>query len=98
DGWLTISQISSFVAEAVNAEAITFPQQESPLQVQIWSTSVNPNLSFVKNPRYSPQSRQFYEEVQKLLALVQYEPIETTLPGDAPAGYYVAKIESDFDG
>lgn len=97
DGWLTISDILSFVSEAIKVEDSKLSRQESPVQIQARSALVNPNLPFVKNPHYSPQSREFHEEVKKLLELVQYEPVRTAIPEGAPAGFYVAEIKAGVD-
>jgi len=96
DGWLTITDVLSFVTEAINVEARKLSDQEGPVQIQARSASVNPNLRFTKNPRYSPQSDEFREEVRKLLGLVQCEPIETDIPRGAPAGFYTAEEGTGF--
>ncbi|HWS84810.1 MAG TPA: NACHT domain-containing protein, partial [Ktedonobacteraceae bacterium] len=94
DGWLTILDIYSFVSKVIKSEASKLSGQESPVQIQARSASVNPNLLFVKNPHYSPQNCEFHNEVKKLLELVQYEPVETVIPEVAPAGFYIAEIKS----
>ena len=48
DGWLTISDIHSFVSEAIKIEASKFYGQGSPVQIQARSASVNPNLLFIR--------------------------------------------------
>ena len=48
DGWLTISQIHTFVSDE-----ITWFAQGEPTQIQSWSVSVNPNLPLLRNPEYS---------------------------------------------
>jgi uncharacterized protein YjbI with pentapeptide repeats len=96
DGWLTISDVHSFVSKVIQ-EASRFSGQESPVQIQAWSASVNPNLLLVKNPHYSTDSYRFHEEVKKLLELVQYEPVGTAIPEGAPAGFYVAEIKAGVD-
>jgi uncharacterized protein YjbI with pentapeptide repeats len=93
DGWLTISDIHSFVSEAITSEGSKLSVQESPVQIQARVASVNPNLPFIKNPHYSPESCVFHKEVEKLLGLVGYEPMETVVPKGAPAGFYVAKVK-----
>jgi tetratricopeptide (TPR) repeat protein len=47
DGWLTISQIHTFVSDE-------FPwfAKDQPIQIQSWSVSVNPNLPLLRNPGY----------------------------------------------
>ncbi len=47
DGWLTISQIHSFVSEEIEWFA-----KDQPTQIQSWSVSVNPNLVLLRNPCY----------------------------------------------
>src|SRR6266571_3245145 len=47
DGWLTISQIQSFISE----EIVWFAK-DRPVQIQISSMSVNPHLPLLKNPGY----------------------------------------------
>src|SRR6266702_2870699 len=94
DGWLTITEILSFVTEAIKVEAGKLSGQEGPVQIQQRSASVNLNLLFVKNPHYLPESRDFHETVKKLLELVHYEPVRTAIPPGAPAGFYVAEIKA----
>jgi len=94
DGWLTITDILSFVTEAIKVEAGKLSGQEGPVQIQQRSASVNLNLLFVKNPHYLPESRDFHETVKKLLELVHYEPVRTAIPPGAPAGFYVAEIKA----
>ncbi len=74
DGWLTFSDIYTFISEY-----ITSLQFKGTIQFRNVAAIVNPNILFVKNPRYSPQSLNFSESVRKLLRLVQYEPIEMML-------------------
>ncbi len=88
DGWLTISDIQSFITEAIKKFKTT-----NAVQIQGVSTSVNPNLLITKNLRYSAKSLEFYEQVRKLLMLIQYEPIDIEEPRDAPAGFYIANIK-----
>ena len=47
EGWLTISQIHTFVSEEISWFA-----REYPIQIQGVSISVNPNLPLVRNPSY----------------------------------------------
>jgi tetratricopeptide (TPR) repeat protein len=47
EGWLTISQIHTFVSEEINWFA-----KDHPIQIQGVSISVNPNLPLVRNPDY----------------------------------------------
>jgi uncharacterized caspase-like protein len=61
DGWLSISDIYSFISEVIESETSKFSGQESPVKIQARSASVNPNLNFVRNPHYSPKSCEFYE-------------------------------------
>ena len=94
DGWLTITDVLSFTAEAIKGEARRLSGQANLVQIQQRSASVNPNLLFIKNPHYAPESRDFQETVKKLLALVHYEPIQTTIPTCAPSGFYVAETKA----
>src|SRR6266487_317336 len=94
DGWLTITDILSFITEAIKVEASKLSGQEGLVQIQQRSASVNLNLLFVKNPHYSPESCDFHETVKKLLELVHYEPVQTTIPLGAPAGFYVAETKA----
>src|SRR6266487_1769774 len=94
DGWLTITDILSFVTEAIKVEASKLSRQEGLVQIQQRSASVNLNLLLVKNPHYSPESRDFHETVKKLLELVHYEPVQTAIPPRAPAGFYVAETKA----
>ncbi len=94
DGWLTITDILSFVTEAIKVEASKLSGQEALVQIQQRSASVNLNLLFIKNPHYSPESRDFHETVKKLLELIHYEPVQTTLLLGAPAGFYVAETKA----
>ncbi len=94
DGWLTITDILSFVTEAIKVETSKLSGQEGLVQIQQRSASVNLNLLLVKNPHYSPESRDFHETVKKLLELVHYEPVPTAIPLRAPAGFYVAETKA----
>jgi uncharacterized protein YjbI with pentapeptide repeats len=94
DGWLTITDILSFVSEAIKVEASKLSGQEGLVQIQQRSASINLNLLLVKNPHYSPESRDFHETVKKLLELVHYEPVQTAIPLSAPAGFYVAETKA----
>src|SRR6266567_4005108 len=47
DGWLTISQIRSFVSDELPWFA-----KEHPIPIQEWSVSVNPNLPLLHNANY----------------------------------------------
>ncbi len=47
DGWLTISQIQSFVSNELPWFA-----KDHPIQIQAWSVSVNSNLPLLRNPSY----------------------------------------------
>jgi uncharacterized protein YjbI with pentapeptide repeats len=94
DGWLTITDILSFVTEAIKAEASKLSGQEGLVQIQQRSASVNLNLLLVKNPHYAPESRDFHETVKKLLELVHYESVQTAIPLRAPAGFYVAETKA----
>jgi len=94
DGWLTITDILSFVTEAIKVEASKLSGQEGLVQIQQRSASVNPNLLLVKNPHFSPESRDFHETVKKLLELVHYEPVQIAIPPGAPAGFYVAETKA----
>lgn len=47
DGWLTISQIHTFVSDDIQ-----WFIKEHPIQIQGWSVSVNPNLPLLRNPAY----------------------------------------------
>ncbi len=47
EGWLTISQVHTFVSEEIGWFA-----QEHPIQIQGVSISVNPNLPLLRNPCY----------------------------------------------
>ena len=89
DGWLTISEIHSFITEQIKLY-----ENESLLQFRALSLTVNPNLLLIKNPRYSSESIEFYEQVKKLLTLVQYEPIDTEYFQDDPPGLYAAEVKS----
>jgi len=93
DGWLTITDILSFVTKEFEAEANKLSEQERPVQIQQQSASTR-HLLVVKNPHYSSESRGFYKEVESLLNLVHYKLVETTVPKGAPAGYYVAEVKS----
>ncbi len=92
DGWLTISEIRSFITEEIKSH-----NTENPLQFQEMSASVNPNLLVVKNPRYSAQNLEFYQQVKKLLMLMKYEPADTEEFKDAPPGFYIAEINAGIE-
>jgi tetratricopeptide (TPR) repeat protein len=47
DGWLTISQIHTFISHEISWFA-----KDRPTQIQSWSVSVNPNLPLLRNPGY----------------------------------------------
>ncbi len=47
DGWLTISQIHTFVSNEIPWFA-----KDQPTQIQNWSVSVDPNLPLLRNPGY----------------------------------------------
>ncbi len=94
DGWLTITDILSFVTEAIKVEASKLSGQEGLVQIQQRSASINLNLLLVKNPHYSPESCDFHETVKKLLELVHYEPVQTAIRLGAPAGFYVAETKA----
>ncbi len=94
DGWLTITDILSFVTEAIKVEASKLSGQEGLVQIQQRSASINLNLLLVKNPHYSPESCDFHVTVKKLLELVHYEPVQTAIPLGAPAGFYIAQTKA----
>jgi uncharacterized protein YjbI with pentapeptide repeats len=94
DGWLTITDTLSFVTEAIKVEASKLSGQEGPVQIQQRSASVNLNLLLVKNPHYSTESCDFHVTVKKLLELVNYEPVQATIPPGALAGFYVAETKA----
>jgi uncharacterized protein YjbI with pentapeptide repeats len=92
DGWLTISEIRSFLTEEINSHAT-----ENSLQFQEMSASVNSNLLVVKNPRYSARNLEFYEQVKKLLRFMKYEPADIEEFKDAPPGFYIAEINAGME-
>src|SRR6266851_9043658 len=47
DGWLTVSQIQSFVSDEIHWFA-----KDHPIQIQGWSVTINPNLPLLRNPAY----------------------------------------------
>ena len=47
DGWLTVSQIHTFISDELPWFA-----KEQPIQIQSWSVSVNPNLPLMRNPGF----------------------------------------------
>jgi len=47
EGWLTISQIHTFISHEISWFA-----KDRPTQIQSWSVSVNPNLPLLRNPVY----------------------------------------------
>src|SRR5205085_1478424 len=87
DGWLTISEVHSFVTEAIKT-------QPRASQIQARSATVNPNLPLVQNPRYSPASREFAEQVKQLLQLTGYQPTKIKPAENAPANFYVAEVKA----
>jgi len=89
DGWLTIYDIYSFIAEELTAS-----EQGRRVQIQGVSAAVDPNILFIKNPHYSAQSPEFAKAVQELLQLMQYEPVRMNELQGAPANFYIAEIKS----
>jgi uncharacterized caspase-like protein len=59
DGWLTITEIQSFIDEKIKSF-----DEDKFIQIQAKTASVNSNLFFTKNPSYSPQNLRFYEAVE----------------------------------
>jgi tetratricopeptide (TPR) repeat protein len=47
DGWLTVSQIHTFISDE-----LPWFTKEHPTHIQSWSVSVNPNMPLVRNPGY----------------------------------------------
>ena len=87
DGWITVSEILSFVDNAF--------KEKGGLQFQTYSTTVNHNLGLVQNPQYLPESRNFAERVKTLLELGGFKPLPIELPQNPPAGYYVAEVKGN---
>src|SRR6266700_3571672 len=88
DGWITISEIHSFISDEIKKY-----DTSNIVQIQTTITAVNPNIVITKNPRYSLQSIDFYENVKKLLVLAQYVPVVQELE-EAPPGFYIADLKA----
>lgn len=92
DGWLTITDIQSFVSKTVESHPSFKQGRISRCFVSTYA--VNPNLPIVKNPHYSKESVDFFGQVKQLLELLHYEEVDIGNPQEAPAGFYIADVQA----